>query len=87
MSLVSFIRRVRDQHPASSTAPLLVHCSAGVGRTGTFILLDLATQQMRREGTLSQQPAEYEEPENEDGADTSECLREASRKGKETDQA
>ena len=53
MSLVSFIRRVRDQHPASNTAPLLVHCSAGVGRTGTFILLDLATQQMRREGTLS----------------------------------
>ena len=53
MSLVSFIRRVRDQHPASSTAPLLVHCSAGVRRTGTFILLDLATQQMRREGTLS----------------------------------
>ena len=53
MSLVSFIRRVRDQHPPSRSAPLLVHCSAGVGRTGTFILLDLATQQMRREGTLS----------------------------------
>ena len=32
---------------------LLVHCSAGVGRTGTFILLDHVMQQMKREGTLS----------------------------------
>ena len=32
---------------------LLVHCSAGVGRTGTFILLDRVMQQMKREGTLS----------------------------------
>ena len=53
MSLISFIRRVRKEHPTSLTTPLLVHCSAGVGRTGTFILLDLAMQQMRSQGTLS----------------------------------
>ena len=53
MSLISFIRRVRKEHPASLDQPLLVHCSAGVGRTGTFILLDRVMQQMKREGTLS----------------------------------
>jgi len=53
MSLISFIRHVRKQHPASLDQPLLVHCSAGVGRTGTFILLDVMMQQMTEEGTFS----------------------------------
>ena len=53
MSLISFIRRVRKEHPVSLDQTLLVHCSAGVGRTGTFILLDRVMQQMKREGTLS----------------------------------
>ena len=53
MSVISFIRRVRKEHPAYLDKPLLVHCSAGVGRTGTFILLDCVMQQMKREGTLS----------------------------------
>ena len=53
MSVISFIHRVRKLHPAYLDSPLLVHCSAGVGRTGTFILLDSMMQQMKREGTLS----------------------------------
>ena len=53
MSVISFIRRVRKEHPAYLDKSLLVHCSAGVGRTGTFILLDCVMQQMKREGTLS----------------------------------
>ena len=53
MSVISFICRVRKEHPAYLDKPLLVHCSAGVGRTGTFILLDCVMQQMKREGTLS----------------------------------
>ena len=53
MSLISFICRVRKLHPPSSEQPLLVHCSAGVGRTSTFILLDAMMQQMRSEGSLS----------------------------------
>ncbi|CAH8553183.1 unnamed protein product [Schistosoma turkestanicum] len=46
--LLMFLRRVRAECPTDS-GPIIVHCSAGVGRTGAFILLDILLEQMRHE--------------------------------------
>ena len=51
-SLVSFIHRVRAVHPPDCDVPLLVHCSAGVGRSGTFITLDSMMLQIKAKSTL-----------------------------------
>ena len=49
--IISFISFVRKSHPPSGP-PLLVHCSAGVGRTGTFIVLDSMLQMIQEEQTI-----------------------------------
>ena len=51
LCLISFIKRVRKSHPPEGP-PLIVHCSAGVGRTGTFIVLDTMLQRMKIEEDL-----------------------------------
>ena len=52
-SLIAFIRRVQKGHNKDDGYPLLVHCSAGVGRTGTFILLDSMLERMKAENTVN----------------------------------
>ena len=54
MSIISFIRHVRKLFPTSMdhAQPVLVHCSAGIGRSGTFITLDMMMQQMKDKSTL-----------------------------------
>ena len=51
--MLNFVRRVRKVHPYSDPNTLLVHCSAGVGRTGTFIVLDSMLEKMKTEDTLN----------------------------------
>ncbi|XP_078000498.1 receptor-type tyrosine-protein phosphatase beta-like [Glandiceps talaboti] len=45
-TLLEFVRTVRSTLPNDNT-PTVVHCSAGVGRTGTFIALDRLIHHMK----------------------------------------
>lgn len=51
--LINFIKRVRACHAYCDPTPLLIHCSAGVGRTGAFIILDSMLQRMEVEENLN----------------------------------
>ncbi|KAI0234921.1 Receptor-type tyrosine-protein phosphatase mu [Lamellibrachia satsuma] len=49
--LLAFHRKVHS-FDSERRGPLLVHCSAGVGRTGTFIAIDILIQQAAAEGKV-----------------------------------
>ena len=52
-SLISFIKRVQKSHDKDRGVPLLVHCSAGVGRTGTFVMLDSMMDRLKVEDSIN----------------------------------
>ncbi|XP_078733033.1 receptor-type tyrosine-protein phosphatase delta isoform X17 [Lampetra fluviatilis] len=47
---LAFLRRVKTCNP-SDAGPMVVHCSAGVGRTGCFVVLDATLERLRSERT------------------------------------
>uniref|UniRef100_A0AAR2JQI6 protein-tyrosine-phosphatase n=1 Tax=Pygocentrus nattereri TaxID=42514 RepID=A0AAR2JQI6_PYGNA len=51
IGMLKFLKKVRSVNPAHA-GPIIVHCSAGVGRTGTFIVIDAMMDMMHAEGRV-----------------------------------
>ncbi|XP_034470604.1 receptor-type tyrosine-protein phosphatase F isoform X14 [Hippoglossus hippoglossus] len=49
--ILSFLRRVKSCNPPDA-GPMVVHCSAGVGRTGCFIVIDAMLERMKHEKSV-----------------------------------
>ena len=47
--LLNFCKIIRREFPYSIEKPIIVHCNAGVGRSGTFILIDAMLELIQRE--------------------------------------
>lgn len=52
MHLITFVKKVKSER-RPTFSPIVVHCSAGVGRTGTFIGLDIIMQRLKSESKIN----------------------------------
>jgi len=50
-SILSFIRKVNNWK-STSLGPLIIHCSAGVGRTGTYITIDTQIKNIKKKNDI-----------------------------------
>ncbi|XP_053365745.1 protein tyrosine phosphatase receptor type Eb isoform X1 [Clarias gariepinus] len=51
IGMLKFLKKVKIVNPVHA-GPIIVHCSAGVGRTGTFIVIDAMMNMMLTEGRV-----------------------------------
>jgi len=47
-TFLKFLHAVSSKHPSTSDSPNIIHCSAGIGRSGTFILADTCLARMKQ---------------------------------------